>query len=75
MSDDFYQKRMRQLERQQESLVRFRVGIAIFAIALLVIGMVAQPIMEARAYNKLTGKNVSAWDAFWVDLRVQDGAK
>lgn len=27
---------------------------------------------EASTYNKLTGKNVSAWDAMWVDLRVQE---
>lgn len=31
--------------------------------------------MEARAYNRITGKNVSTWDAMWVDLRVQSEAK
>lgn len=28
--------------------------------------------MEARAFNKITGKHVSAWDAMWVELRVQE---
>lgn len=31
--------------------------------------------MEAAAYNRATGNNVSAWDAMWIELRVQDSPK
>jgi len=27
--------------------------------------------MEAKTYTKLTGKEVSTWDAMWVKLRVE----
>lgn len=30
---------------------------------------------EADAYFRVTGKNVSTWDAMWIELRVQEGAK
>lgn len=26
--------------------------------------------MEARSYNRITGANVTVWDAMWVQLRV-----
>jgi phage shock protein PspC (stress-responsive transcriptional regulator) len=29
-----------------------------------------QAIMEAKAYNRLTGAKATAWDAMWVELRV-----
>lgn len=25
---------------------------------------------RARAFNRVTGKNVSTWDAMWLELRV-----
>ncbi len=28
--------------------------------------------MEARAYNRVTGAEVTTWDAVWLDLRVQE---
>jgi hypothetical protein len=31
--------------------------------------------MEAKAFNNATGKNVSTWDAMWIELRVQEGAR
>lgn len=49
-------------------------------IILLIVGLLlfSWPIcsyFEARAYNNITGKNVSTWDAMFVELRVQEGAK
>ena len=29
-------------------------------------------MMEAEAYRRLTGKQVSTWDAIWLDLRIQE---
>lgn len=31
--------------------------------------------MEAEAYNRATGANVSTWDALWIELRVQAAPK
>lgn len=31
--------------------------------------------MEARAYNRVTGKNVGWWDAMWIDLRAESEAR
>lgn len=28
--------------------------------------------MEASTYNRITGSDVTTWDAMWVELRVQD---
>lgn len=30
---------------------------------------------EARAFERVTGKRVSTWDAVWLDLRVQEHTK
>lgn len=56
--------------------VRYAKRLAIFA-ALCILGTVAIWVfsskMEAQAYNRQTGANVSTWDAMWVELRVQAG--
>jgi hypothetical protein len=30
--------------------------------------------MEANAFNQITGKSVTTWQAMWVTLRVQEGS-
>lgn len=47
--------------------------IVFFVIAFLI--AVVQAHMEAKTYNKVTGNNVTWWDAMWIDLRVQDSPK
>jgi hypothetical protein len=42
---------------------------------LLPFGYVVASYMEASAYNRVTGKHVSTWDAMWVDLRVTGEAR
>jgi hypothetical protein len=49
--------------------------LVLVAIAVLCVAWVFPSYMEARAYNHATGAHVSTWDAMFVDLRVQDGAK
>jgi hypothetical protein len=46
--------------------------IGAVVLGLIVLIAMIQPIMESRTYNKLTGANTTAWDALWVELRVQD---
>lgn len=35
---------------------------------------VGQSYFEAQSFNRLTGNNVSTWDAMFVSLRVQESA-
>lgn len=53
--------------------------VQVVCLILIVLGMIGGYIFvssqEAKTYNKLTGKNVSTWDAMWVELRVQDGVE
>lgn len=39
-------------------------------VGLILFFTLIGPYMEARTFNKLTGANVSTWDAIWVNLRV-----
>jgi hypothetical protein len=50
------------------------IACVMVAVILAGIGgvLMVQPYMESRTYNKLTGANTTAWDALWVELRVQD---
>ena len=45
------------------------------AILLIFVGMFLLSYffayMEAKTYTKITGREVSAWDAMWVKLRVE----
>lgn len=46
--------------------------VGILLIVAFLIGMwVFTSSMEAGAYNRATGSDVSTWDAMWIELRVQ----
>lgn len=51
----------------------------IWCAALFFVGFIGLLIfsayMEAKTYNKLTGSNVTTWDAMFVTLRVSEGVK
>lgn len=47
--------------------------VCIFAILLGV--WVFRSHMEAKAYNRVTGADVTTWEAMWVELRVDSAAR
>lgn len=47
-------------------LVLFCLGIIVLVGGIVWFGCE----MEARAYNRVTGRQVTAWDALWLELRV-----
>lgn len=51
------------------------IGVLILIVVIVAVGVLMQAYNEAATYRRLTGKNVSTWDALWVDLRVQEGVK
>lgn len=48
------------------------VLFVVFVVAVLVGDWVFRSSMEAAAFNRVTGKKVSTWDAMWIELRVQE---
>ena len=54
-----------------------KIMAAIVAVFILgAIGMwVFQSKMEASAFNSVTGKSVTTWQAMWIELRVQEQSK
>ena len=50
------------------------VVILVFFTLIAFGGWVGQSYFEARTYTRLTGRNVTTWDAMWVDLRVIEPA-
>lgn len=60
------------LSQDEKKPIKALIFMCIFVI-LLFFGLgVFFAHMEAKTYNKITGNNVTWWDAMWVDLRVQD---
>ena len=51
-----------------EKLTAVVVGFAILAV--LPAGWIIGSYLEASAFNRLTGKSATTWDAMWVELRV-----
>jgi len=48
------------------------VAVTVVVIGIAIGFWIFSSSQEAAAYNRLTGSNVSTWDAMWVRLRVQD---
>lgn len=59
------------MERETGMLAGLVLCVVIFVVSICWLGA----YQEAKTYNKLTGANVSTWDALWVDLRVMDAPR
>lgn len=50
------------------------IAAVITLVAIAVVAVVSEWVfvshMEAGAFNRITGEQVSTWDAMWVHLRV-----
>lgn len=63
---------MNSIERRYFGLMAVVLaGIIAFAFLAAYVGA----HFEAAAYERVTGKKVSAWDAMFLDLRVQEPTK
>jgi hypothetical protein len=49
------------------------IGICAGIVVLLLAGWIISSSCEASAYRRLTGKQVTTYDAMFLDLRVQEG--
>lgn len=48
--------------------------MSIIVILFCIVMVFVQANMEAKAYNRVTGADVTWWDAMWVNLRVDTPA-
>ena len=58
-------------EPEDESGIHHAVWMILIVVVLLglyLIAWVGMSHQEAAAYNRLTGANVSTWDAMWIQL-------
>lgn len=55
----------------------FKLGCVLAAIFVAFAASIVwfQATNESATYNRLTGAHTTAWDALWVELRVQDTTK
>lgn len=62
--------------RRSDTITVFEFGI-ILALSIVFIAILSyvSASMEAAAYNRITGENVSTWDAMFVELRVDSSPK
>ena len=71
-ADESMDKFMAFMDKALEHPVRYifclLLGVAVFVFANAWIGA----HFEAKAFENVTGKHVSTWDALWIELRVDD---
>lgn len=58
-----------------ENLIKGGVVICVLFACVIAASIWLDCHMEAKVYNRLTGENVTAWDAYWVELRVTSKGK
>lgn len=49
--------------------------VVVLVCGVPLVGWVGKSYFEAKAYERVTGKHVSTWDALWLELRVQEPPK
>jgi hypothetical protein len=47
------------------------VFVAVIVLAFLPSAWIVKSFMEANSFNRITGNQISTWDAMWVELRVE----
>ena len=61
--------------RRNNSELPWIIGTVVTVILIAVVGWVGFSYFEAKAFNNVTGKNVSTLDAMFIQLRVAEPAE
>ena len=51
------------------------VVLCVLLFAIIIGGWVGYSFFEAKTYNKITGSNLTTFDAMFVELRIQESVK
>lgn len=74
-SADYWQGRDDQLKKQRDDSRGSVLMLGAILVLLPVCFWLLPSYFEAKTYRKLTGADVTMWDAMWVELRVQEGTE
>lgn len=59
------------INNEIRTTVLMTVGVFLISITI----WIGRSYFEAKSYNNVTGKQVSTWDAMFLDLRIQEPVK
>ena len=62
------------MDKEDKAIIKIIITILVGILFISTLGWIFQSYQEAKSFNSVTGKNVSTWDAMWIELRVQDNA-
>lgn len=65
-------------EEKRSWITPIEVVLAILIVGVLMsvpIRIIGGAYFEAQAYERVTGKHVSTWDAIFLDLRVEESTR
>lgn len=65
MQDEYGRRKSRMYEDTKKSFM-----LCGLFLVLLLVGVVIKSHFEAKAFNRLTGKSVTTWEAIFVELRI-----
>ena len=57
-----------------KDFLRLLAVVSAFVVLFFTV-WITRSYMEAQAFNRVTGKSVSTWDAMWIELRVQENSQ
>ena len=62
--------------KMSDALTFAAYTLAVIAIICVPLGCwIVRSHFEAESFNRITGKDISTWDAMFIELRVQEPAK
>lgn len=71
--DEAFEAQLAADRAERESASTRMFGWSVLVIVALALALwICSSWMEASAFNRVTGSNVSTWDAMWIELRVQE---
>lgn len=63
------------MNKDERNAILIGVAVLVMCITLALALTAVSAYNEARAYQRVTGKTVTTWDAMWLDLRVQESPR
>jgi len=74
MDDEYPGTQDARLAKHRREFLSTWIAVSLVCV-VIVGGWILYSHFEARAYERVTGKRISTWDAMWLDLRVQEQLK
>lgn len=63
------------MDKEEKKALKIVILFFVILFALITSIGVTHSYFEAKAFNEATGKNVTTWQAIFLDLRIMEPAK